>query len=160
MLLGADLHIHTDHRNLTHTNLNTQRVLRWRLYLEDFHPTFHYVRGTDNPLANALSRVPQQDSSLERDPPVVDDDDATAYAYSILRDDESLLECFLHHPYLGEDLVFPLDYNIIYLHQQQDAQLQQLNQTQTLRYSLINFDDLQLICYVKALTEPWQIASS
>ncbi len=36
---------------------------------------------------------------------LVDDEDSTAYAYSILRDDESLLKCFLHHPYLGEDLV-------------------------------------------------------
>ena len=73
---------------------------------------------------------------------LVVDDDARVYAYSILRDDESLLEYFLHHPYLGEDLVFPLDFNIIYLHQQQDAQLQQLNQTQPLRYPFINFDNL------------------
>ena len=68
------------------------------------------------------------------------------------------MECFLYHPNLSEDLVFPLDYNIICLHQQQDAQLQELNPTQTLRYPLINFDDLQLICYVKTLTEPWRIA--
>ena len=74
------------------------------------------MHGTDNPLADALSRVPQQDSSLERDPLVDDDDDATAYAYSMLIDDESLLECFLHHSYLGENLVFPLDYSIFYLH--------------------------------------------
>jgi len=118
MLLGAELHVYTDHRNLTHNHLNTQRVLRWRLYLEDFHPTFHYVRGSDNLLADALSRIPQRDSSSVRDNHLssIEKDESIAHAYSIICDDESLLECFLHHPFLGDELTFPLDYNVIYAH--------------------------------------------
>jgi len=60
MLYGAELHICTDHQNLTHrlTAFATQRVLRWRLLLEEYAPTFHYMKGDENVVADALSRVP------------------------------------------------------------------------------------------------------
>jgi hypothetical protein len=58
MLYGTDLTIHMDHKNLTHSTLNTQRVLRWRLFVEEYGPRFEYVKGSNNNLADFVSRLP------------------------------------------------------------------------------------------------------
>jgi hypothetical protein len=65
MLRGARLTVYTDHKNLTFHTLNTPRVSRWHLFLEDFHPTFKYCPGKDNVIADCFSRLPQMDKPSE-----------------------------------------------------------------------------------------------
>ena len=67
MLYGCkELHVHTDHKNNTYQKLQiqSQRVARWRMFLEDFGVQYHYIKGESNHLADALSRLP-----FERQPP-------------------------------------------------------------------------------------------
>ncbi len=55
ILLGHRVIVHTDHKNLTCKNFNTERVMCWRLLLEEYGPELHYVKGENNVVADALS---------------------------------------------------------------------------------------------------------
>ena len=57
ILLGHQIVVHTDHKNLTCKHFNTERVLRWRLILEEYNPELLYIKGEDNIVADALSRL-------------------------------------------------------------------------------------------------------
>ena len=117
ILLGHKIVVHTDHKNLTCKNFNTERVMRWRLILEEYGPTLEYIKGERNVVADALSRLdmikePHQDPTNQ------------------MESDNQSCELFA-----GEELErsfpqdFPLTYQEIAHHQQRDAELQQLLQT-------------------------------
>ena len=57
VLPGQKLRIYTDHKNLTCGNFNINRVLIWRLILEDYGPDIEYIKGEKNIVADALSRI-------------------------------------------------------------------------------------------------------
>ena len=42
ILLGEKIKVYTDHKNLTY---KAERVMRWRLILEEFGPELHYIKG-------------------------------------------------------------------------------------------------------------------
>jgi len=57
ILLGKRIIIHTNHKNLVCKHFNTERVMRWRLILEEYGPELHYIKGENNIVADALSRL-------------------------------------------------------------------------------------------------------
>ena len=128
------------------------------VFIEVFYPTFHYIKGVDNVVADALSCLPIEASSevemIQHDV----DPDYNAEVFSIELDNEPLLEYLLHHPHLPDEIVFPLDYPLLRSRQLQDVILLQQQQNNSDNYPTINLDDTELICYVTARGEPWHIA--
>ena len=110
ILLGQQIKIYTDHKNLMFTQFNTKRVLRWRMVLEEYGPELIYIKGQDNVVADALLRldlIPDDES-----PPSKEHDDVTINDYMNIHRDE-----------LPED-IYPLRMSLISAEQRKDLALQ------------------------------------
>ena len=59
MLWGQRIKVWTDHKNLIREacGLSSDRVYRWRVLLEEYGPVIEYIKGVDNVVADALSRL-------------------------------------------------------------------------------------------------------
>lgn len=188
MLLGAAITVWTDHKNLTFRTLNTQRVLRWRLSLEDFAPKFRYIEGKHNVLADAFSRLPRMDAPTEgkskpgrgkiisfeslhseSESDLEDELGAcrfkccrkklTADAFSIM-DEPEILEAFLNYPAL-QDMPNPITMQNIQQHQFEDEGLNQLRQQSPEYFPVKEIQGRNVICFRRdpnADPGDWKIA--
>ena len=148
LLLGADIRVYTDHRNLTfpadHAN---SRVLRWRLFIEDFHPTFFYVPGPDNAEADGISRLPILPISS------IGDQEELAHTNDLFS-----YEAFINYPDADPgNPPFPLDFQLIANHQANDQRLQALQAEQPEHCQVTNFAGIDLICFLPQRNEIWKI---
>jgi hypothetical protein len=57
ILFGQQIIIHTDHRNILYEKLSSDRIIHWRLLLEEYGPEYVHVKGKDDIVADALSRA-------------------------------------------------------------------------------------------------------
>ena len=62
ILLGHQITVYNDHKNLTYKMFNTERVMRWRIIIEEFGPELKYIKGENNAVANALSSLEMSDN--------------------------------------------------------------------------------------------------
>lgn len=84
ILLGQKIVVHTDHQNIVYGNLSNDRIARWRLLLEEYGPTYVHVKGTDNVVADALSRM---DADFDSPPPSVESVVEMSNAFSKKKDE-------------------------------------------------------------------------
>ncbi len=57
MLLGAELHVYTDHKNIFNVgNLSKQRLC-WISYIDEYGPTIYYMEGPCNLIVDTFSSL-------------------------------------------------------------------------------------------------------
>ena len=120
ILLGHEIIVYTDHKNLTYQNFNTDRVMRWRLIIEEYGPTLKYVKGETNIVADALSRLALIKETDQNDQQTTTSATANSQKVSeimlaelfALKDDDDEA--------IPED-AFPLTYKEIMRHQQNEC---------------------------------------
>ena len=63
ILLGYKIEVYTDHANLTleTTESSSQRLQRWRCLVQEFDVELKYVKGPENVVADAISRLPTEE---------------------------------------------------------------------------------------------------
>ena len=103
IILGHQIAVYTDHKNITYNFLNTERVMRWHLIFKQFGPELKYIKGENNVVADALSHL---DTSDNQDILNI----SKIYGYN----DEEL-----------PDSAFPICYHDISKAQKNDVKLQQ-----------------------------------
>jgi hypothetical protein len=64
IVLGQRIKVHTDHENLTYKTLNSDQVMRWRLYIKEYSPDLQYIKNT-NVVTDALSRLKMIETPFE-----------------------------------------------------------------------------------------------
>jgi hypothetical protein len=110
MLLGAELRVHTDHKNILNVGDSSQQRLRWISYVDEYGSKSHYIEGPRNVIADTFSSRLRNDESS----PLVgkkaanviskpESDNDTESFYSSIIDDNKILDCFLSLPCISSN---------------------------------------------------------
>jgi hypothetical protein len=97
MLLGAELHIHTDDRNILNVGDSSEQHLQWILYVDEYSPTLHYVEGPRKVIADTFSRLSHLDdtSAIVGKKAIAEDSELAYYSFA---DDREIFNCRMNPP--------------------------------------------------------------
>ena len=131
ILLGQKLIVHTDHKNLLYQKMSTDRIIRWRLLIEEFGPTFLHIKGEKNVIADALSRL---DANFNEKLPTKPTNDYMAYIFVTNKD--------------IKETDFPLSPNLIAKYQRLDKELnRRCMRTKNQNFSTKKIEGTEVIMY-------------
>ncbi len=160
MLYGCpEIHVYTDHRNNVFDNCTSQRVLRWKTFLDEYGIHMHHIKGEDNPLADALSRLHFDENILNRFEPQYKNsgEDESQSFYSMAIDNDDLKCCFVNLP-LNQVAPFVLDYKRLRAVQMRDARLQSLREKYPQSFcEQMLAPQVYVTCFIPKPNEPWKI---
>ena len=107
MLLGQQIKVYTDHKNLLYKMFNTDQVIQWGLTLEEYSTKQIYIQGSKNIVADALSRLDVVDTPNPNQNNI-----------------ESVNECYGLE---DENISHPTNYKNIMRNQQKDKDLREFS---------------------------------
>jgi hypothetical protein len=127
MLLCANIHVFTDHKNSSLDTLKTQCIQFWLTKIKEISPMLNYIKGPHNILANNLPRLhclvtPAQivegKKLIELAEVSNKEEDEAQFldqAYSGVYDNEvwECIECYLNLPETTHPDQYPLNYTHI-----------------------------------------------
>jgi hypothetical protein len=144
ILLGQRLIVHTDHKNLLYEKMASDRVMRWRLLIEEYGPEFQHVAGEKNVVADALSRLAANfETEVDNKP------DASYMAHAFVNTTEI------------EEHEFPMSPKVIAKYQKTDKILRKAVTTgRSQKYSTQKLEGQELITYDGKIYIPEQLQTS
>jgi hypothetical protein len=98
MILGPELHIHTDHKNILGVEDLSQRQLQWISFVDEYGPTLHYIEGPNNVVTDTFSWLSQTNNPTSFMVGKKEPRQDLAESYFLWTDDKEMVECFLNLP--------------------------------------------------------------
>ena len=142
ILYGQEIRVYTDHKNLTCKTFNTERVMSWRLLIEEFGPNFIYIKGPDNVVADSLSRLNKIENTINE------------------KEIHSQEMAELYHVDKLPENIHPTNFKLIEKYQRNDKELMKTVKTSVKEYSTKSFRGSDIICLNGKIYIPKRLQNS